>query len=116
MEAIDPLVAPLIRDSYVQIAPNLRIAGRRLYRGQTATFDVPIGGKYALYSETGEPVPGTVEIDGKALNSPFNLARGPTTVTMGAGPNTALLLPQGSYVGAVQAGRDNDQLFAHVYD
>lgn len=42
MDAIYPVVAPLIRDSYLAIGPNLRIAGRLLRRGQRTTFDVPV--------------------------------------------------------------------------
>ncbi|WP_292530556.1 hypothetical protein, partial [Mesorhizobium sp.] len=49
MEYIYPVIAPLIRNSYVTVAPNLRIAGSRLYLGEQEVFDVPIPGVYGLY-------------------------------------------------------------------
>jgi hypothetical protein len=115
MNDIYPVVAPLIQDSYVQVAPNIRMAGRRLNHGRPTRFDVPVGGTYALYSTTGEPLQGKVELNGKTLGSPIQLQRGPNTVTLRSGPDSALLLPQGSYVGHLTAGRDNDQLFAFIY-
>jgi hypothetical protein len=116
MDAIDPVVAPLIRNSYVQIAPNLRIAGRRLRLGESATFNVPIPGRFQLYSETGTPLPGRVEVDGRVKAPPFHLAGGKRTVTLRSGPAGALLLPEGSYAGTIKAGNDNGRLFEGVYN
>ena len=42
MDMIDPVIAPRIRDSYVQIAPNIRMAGRRLRSGRLDVFKVPV--------------------------------------------------------------------------
>lgn len=116
MDAVDSVVGPLIRNSYVQIAPNLRVAGRRLDLGKPVAFDVPIGGTYALYSASGEPLQGKVDIGGIAVNLPTYLTRGRKTVTLRAGPKTAYLLPIGSYRGIAGPGPDNDRLFAGVYD
>jgi len=112
MQDIYPVVAPLIRNSYVQVAPNIRMVGLRLKRGQPMTFDVPVGGSFALYGTDGEPLLGKVEIDGKALGPPFRLDRGSKTVTLRSGPPSALLLPQGSYAGILTPGNDDERLFA----
>jgi hypothetical protein len=116
MDAIEPVVGPLIRNSYVQIAPNLRMAGRRLSLGEPVTFDVPIAGTYALYGAAGEPLQGKVQIDGAEVDSPVSLARGRKMITLRTGPDTALLLPMGPYGHVATPGGDNDQLFAGVYD
>jgi len=116
MDGIYPVVEPLIRNSYVQVAPNLRLAGRRLRLGERVTFDVPIAGRYALYSASGQPLRGQVEIDGAVLDPPLGLEPGPKTVTLRTGPGEALLLPEGSYIGRFKAGDDNGALFAGVYN
>lgn len=116
MDYIYPVVAPLILNSYVRIAPNLRIAGSRIYPGQRKIFDVPIAGSYALYSADGTPLWGQVEIDGTVLGPPFHLATGPKTVTLRNGTGEALLLPTGSYAGHFKDGGDNELLFDGVYD
>ena len=116
MDDISPVVAPVIRNSYVSVAPNLRMAGRLLYAGKEEIFDVPIAGSYGLYSETGTPLRGQVEIDGKLLAPPFHLAAGKTTVALRAGPARALLLPEGAYGGVLKPGSDNARLFANIYD
>jgi len=67
MDLIEPVVGQLIHDSYVQISPNLRVAGRSLIRDRTASFDVPLAGRYALYNGAGDPLPGQVEVDGIAI-------------------------------------------------
>ncbi|RWC64484.1 hypothetical protein [Mesorhizobium sp.] len=116
MDYVYPVVAPLILNSYVRIAPNLRIAGSRIYHGQRKIFDVPIAGSYALYSADGTPLPGQVEIDGAVLGPPFHLAAGPKTVTLRDGAGEALLLPTGWYTGHLKAGSDDELLFDGVYD
>jgi hypothetical protein len=116
MDAIEPVVRPLIQNSYVQIAPNLRVAGRRLKPGEPVTFDAPIPGTYALYSAAGKPLRGKVEIDGAEVDSPVSLSRGRKIVTLRTGHDTAFLLPSGPYGHAATPGGDNDQLFAGVYD
>ncbi|WP_143749088.1 hypothetical protein [Mesorhizobium sp. WSM3868] len=116
MDYIYPVVAPLILNSYVRVAPNLRIAGFRLQPGERKIFDVPIAGTYALYSADGTPLRGRVEIDGTVLDPPFHLATGPKTVTLRNSAGEALLLPAGSYAGHFKAGGDNDLLFDGVYD
>jgi hypothetical protein len=106
MDAIAPVVAPLIRDSYVRVAPNLRIAGAVVRRGEAVSFNVPIAGRYALYDGAGRPLGG----------APVTLARGPRTVRLRGGPAVALLLPQGPYSGKFRRGGDDPSLFAGVYD
>jgi hypothetical protein len=117
MDAILPVAAPLIRDSYVQVAPNIRMAGVRLRRGVPAAFDVPIAGRYALYNMNGRPVAGSVQLDGAAAaQPPLFLRKGPASVTLVSGPADALLVPEGSYAGRFSPRDDNPDLFAHVYD
>jgi hypothetical protein len=114
MDAIEPVVAPLIRDSYVQISPNIRIAGRPLRMGATVRFDVPVAATYSLYGELGEPLRGRVEVDGEPLDVPVHLEKGPTRVRLIDGPSKAMLLPEGTYVGRLAPGRDNESLFVGV--
>ena len=116
MDYIYPVVAPLILNSYVRVAPNLRIAGFRLQPGARKIFEVPIAGSYALYSADGAPLQGQVEIDGAVLDPPFHLTTGPKTIALRNGSGEALLLPTGSYAGHFKAGGDNDFLFYGVYD
>jgi hypothetical protein len=115
MNDIEPVVGPLIQNAYVRIAPNIRIAGRRLDRGVPAKFVVPVAGAYALYDPNGEPLQAELEVEGSVLSPPFHLERGSKFVTLRTGSPTALLLPKGSYDGAVEPGPDDDQLFADVY-
>jgi hypothetical protein len=116
MDAIGPVVAPLIDRSYVQVAPNIRLAGQRLTPGKAQVFDVPVAGTYALYADTGSRLQGQLAIDGQTAGSSVHLGRGPQTVTLLSGSRDALLLPEGSYTGRLSSGRDNRSLFAGVYD
>ncbi|RUT96007.1 hypothetical protein EOD23_31385, partial [Mesorhizobium sp. USDA-HM6] len=97
MDYIYPVVAPLILNSYVRVAPNLWIAGCRLAPGERKVFDVPIAGSYTLYSAEGAPLQGQVEVDGKVLDPAFQFSTGPKTVTLRNSSGEALLLPTGSY-------------------
>ncbi|OWK18414.1 hypothetical protein AJ88_04845 [Mesorhizobium amorphae CCBAU 01583] len=115
MDNIYPVVAPLVANSYVSVAPNLRIAGCRLQPGEKKIFNVPIAGSYALYGASGTPLQGSVEIDGAVLDPPFHLETGSKTLTLKTDTGEALLLPTGSYAGQFKAGSDND-LFAKIYD
>lgn len=115
MESVYPVVAPLIRDSYVQVAPNLRIAGRLLRAGEPTTFVVPVTARYALYGPTGRRQDGEVEVDGTLLEPPFRLEKGRKSVILWAGPSAVLLLPQSAYAGRIASGADNKRLFADVY-
>ncbi|WP_434722980.1 DUF7055 domain-containing protein [Mesorhizobium sp. RIZ17] len=116
MDYIYPVVAPLILNSYVRIAPNLRIAGVLLQSGERKIFDVPIAGSYALYNEDGSQLSGRVEVDGKVLAPPVQFSTGPKTVILHDPAGEALLLPTGSYAGRFKPGKDNDLLFDGVYD
>ena len=115
MDAIDPLVEPLLRDSYVQIAPNLRIAGQRLEAGRESRFNVPVAGEYALYDLAGRPAASSLVVDGKPVQSPVQLTRGTHTVALD-GARSAMILPQGDYGGRIVAGPDDPMLFAGIYD
>jgi hypothetical protein len=116
LAAIRSLIAPLVRQSYVRIAPNTSIAGRRLAAGQPVVFVVPVEDAYALYSPSGQAVAGRLQIDGQSLPSPINLSRGAKSIRLLGRPRTALLLPQGSYSGRMDTGQDNNELFGGIYD
>ena len=115
MDAIAPVVEPLIAPSYVQVAPNIRLAGVALRRGQAARFVAPVAGAYALYDRDGRPVNGAVTVDGRTA-APVTLGRGSVTVAFNGGPDEALLLPRGDYAGTFAPGADNPRLFDGVYD
>lgn len=116
LDAIEPVVGPLLRDRYVQVAPNIRLAGRRLIAGQRVAFDVPIAGIYGLYDLTGAPLRGRVEVDGMVHDAPIRLATGRKTIRLLSGPKEARLLPVGAYDGLFAPGGDDPLLFANVYD
>lgn len=116
MDAIEPVIAPLIRDSYVQVAPNIRLAGHRLTAGEPTRFIVPVAARYRLYDEAGRPIEGQLEVDGTLVSAPVSLTRGAKLVNLKGVPPRALLLPEGSYAGRFKAGADNAALFAGVYD
>ncbi len=116
MDAIIPLVAPLIRDSYVPVAPNIRMAGVRLRPGVQTNFVVPIAGRFALYDLSGRPVRAELEVGDAAATQPLVLRRGRVSVTLRHGPSEALLVPQGSYAGRFEPGADIKDLFAGIYD
>lgn len=116
MDAIEPVVAPLIHDSYVKVAPNIRLAGRRLRAGEPTRFDVPIPGRYRLYNEVGQPIEGKLVVGGNLVDAPVNLTRGAKLVSLQGVEAGALLLPEGSYAGQFRPGSDNKDLFAGVYD
>lgn len=109
------VIAEAIDNSYVQVAPNIRMAGQRLHVNRQTVFKVPLTGRYQLYSETGAPVSAQINVDGIALTPPIILSAGRKTITLLNGPETALLLPEGSYTGLFKEGDDNRDLFANVY-
>ena len=109
------VIAEAIDNSYVQVAPNIRMAGQRLHVNRQTVFKVPLTGRYQLYSETGAPVSAQINVDGIALTPPIILSAGRKTTTLLNGPETALLLPEGSYTGLFKEGDDNRDLFANVY-
>jgi hypothetical protein len=115
MDAIEPVISPLIRDSYVQVAPNIRLAGRPVTGNKPVTFRVPVSANYRLYDFRGDPVPGTLAVNGKLLDQPFRLSKGQyLTLTPGAGE--ALILPERQYAGLFKPGPDDPALFANVYN
>jgi hypothetical protein len=116
MDAIYPVVAPLIRDSYVHIAPNLKIAGRQLTLAQPAVFDVPIAGRYSLYSKSGTAVQGTLEVNGMVFDSMVQMQGGRNTIVLRSGGAEVLLLPEGLYAGRFEDKPDNPLLFGDVYN
>ena len=116
MDAINSVVGPLIDESYVSVAPNVRMAGRKLHLGDTTQFKVPISGSYALYSPTGKRVPGRIEVDGRSRGFPVQLERGVNSIRLVEGTAGALLLPKGDYDGKIRPGSDDRSLFNGVYD
>lgn len=116
MQDICQVVAPLLETRYVQVAPNIRLAGRKLRAGRPAIFDVPIAGRYALYDRTGAALAGQIKVDGTLLTAPVSLPVGRTTVSLRTGSEMALLLPEGRYAGLFASGPDHAGLFDKVYD
>ncbi len=116
MAAIHPFVAKAIDNSYVQVAPNIRMAGRLLHLGRRQEFKVPLAGKYQLYSETGVPVPAKIKVEGVTLTSPLILSTGSKIITLLDGTEKALLLPEGNYDGLFTEGEDVNNLFENIYN
>lgn len=108
-------IAEAIDNSYVKVAPNIRLAGRQLHIGRQEEFNVPLSGRYQLYSETGTPVSAQINVEGITLAPPVTLSAGAKTITLLNGPEKALLLPEGNYDGLFKDGDDNKKLFAHTY-
>jgi len=116
MDDIDRVVAPLLRDRYVKVAPNILVAGHRLEPGKVARFDVPVAGRYALYRDDGRPLIGRLALAGKSVAAPVELTRGPQSVTLVEGAAPALLLPEGDYAGRVEPATPHRSLYDSVYD
>ncbi|HVF83659.1 MAG TPA: glycosyltransferase family 39 protein [Sphingomicrobium sp.] len=116
MNLVLPVLRPHIRDSYVQIAPNIRYAGRALRLGHPTKFRVPLAGTYALYDARGNPVAGTIEVGGQVNSVPVRLEQRRLTITLRNGPREALLLPEGNYRGRTVQGPDDPSLFARIYE
>lgn len=115
MDAIEPIVGPLVDHSYARVAPNIRLAGVRVRLGKAAAFRVPIPGDYALYDASGRPAAGVVEVNDEVMRPPLKLSRRAETVRLVSGPPEAFLVLQDNYSGKFAPGRDNPALFAGVY-
>ncbi|MCB2059965.1 MAG: hypothetical protein KDE21_05625 [Novosphingobium sp.] len=116
LDAIRPVIDPLIRDRYVAISPNIRITGRQLHSGASQSFDPPVAGRYALYGLDGSKLSGEIEIDGASFTTPVDLAPGKKTVRLRRGAGEAYLLPDGLAEGDVKPGPDDPDLFRDVYN
>lgn len=115
MNAIYPVIAAHVQNSYVRIAPNLYVAGRLLKPDESMTFDAPIAGNYGLYSANGNPVDDEVDVDGELLESPFWLDKGQRSVELRTERREALLLLHGDYRGIIALGVDDNYLFEEIY-
>jgi hypothetical protein len=116
LDKIDPVVGALIRQSYVHVAPNIWIAGRRLAAKASEIFTVAADGSYGLYDERGNPAVGAVELDGKTMSPPFHLTAGRHRIALLSDRGDTLLLREGAYAGRLAAGGDYPDIFAGVYD
>lgn len=116
LSSIYPVIAEAIDNSYVQVAPNIRIAGRLLQSSRQEEFKVPLAGTYQLYSETGAPVSAQIKVDGITLTPPVILPTGRHIITLLNSPEKALLLPAGTYDGLFKTGDDDNTLFAYTYN
>lgn len=116
LDDIYPAVASAIVNSYVKVAPNIRLAGRRVWLGKREIFNVPVAGTYRLYDSAGNPLSGYLEVDGQNANSSVRLERGSHAVVLRSGGASALLVKEGSYAGRFAPGVDDRDLFTGVYD
>lgn len=115
LDAIRPVIGPIIRDRYVAVSPNILIAGSRLVAAKPVRFDPPVGGRYALYGMDGKSLSGSIEIDGVAVTTPVRLATGGKTLLLGGG-GQAYLLPEGLAPSDIRPGPDDPGLFDGVYN
>jgi hypothetical protein len=116
MDAIEKVVGPLIRDSYVKVGANVLLAGRQLSRETEVAFDPPVAGQYQLYDVGGKPLRGSVQVDGVEVSAPFALSGGRKTLVRRGGPAIAFLLPEGTPPGPIQPQAPDYSLFDRVYD
>lgn len=91
LTAVRESLAPLIRDRYIGIAPNIRIAGRKIDPTRSQVFDVPVAGAYRLYGKDGIPQPDPLIVNGFRQDPPFQLSRSKKTILSGAGTVLYLL-------------------------
>jgi len=75
-EAIRELLDPILKDRYLDVAPNILVPGRLIDAGQPTLFDVPINRWYALYEADGTRSASPIDIDGEMRTGPFLLERG----------------------------------------
>ena len=116
MDAIQPVIAPLIQRSYVKVAPNILMAGQHLRRGVPTAFNVPVAGSSRLYDRRGRLIEGKVSVNGALLDPPLMLPAGNAQLLLQSGAPDALLVPAGDYAGLFVEGPDDRTLFAGVYD
>ena len=116
MDAIEKVVRPLIRDSYVKVGANVLLAGRQLSRETEVAFDPPVAGQYQLYDVGGKPLRGSVQVDGAEVSAPFALSGERKTLVRRGGPAIAFLLPAGTPPGPIQPQAPDHSLFDRVYD
>lgn len=116
MDAVEPVIRRQLEASYVKVAPNIRVPGRNLERALPTVFDVPIAGRYTLYSDNGQALKGQIVIDGAAVELPVFLHKETVTIELAGGPNRALLVNQGFYLGIFNALAPDYELFDKVYD
>jgi hypothetical protein len=115
LDNIQPVIEPLLRNRYVKIGPNLLIAGSRLRSGSPTDFDVPISGRYALYTKSGQPLKAEVGVDGVTRTSPFFLAAGRKRITISSGGPEIFLLPADLRLGPIDPLAEDKPIFAGVY-
>ncbi|MCZ6604933.1 MAG: hypothetical protein O7A03_07290 [Alphaproteobacteria bacterium] len=108
---------PLLAQSYVQIHPNILIAGRALPAdGSAATFDNYWPGAYELYRADGTAAgPRKLSIDAKAVTPPVTLTQGPHLASAGGGERL-FLLPVG-HAGKIRVAEQAElqRLFPEPY-
>lgn len=111
LDQVETVIQDQLDASYVKVAPNIRLSGRRLENGASSMFTVPLPGKYALYSDDGQPLAGPVLIEGKPATLPIALSTGPVTIEFGGRAGTALFLPQGRYQNILDANAPDYAFF-----
>jgi hypothetical protein len=116
MDAIAPVVMPIIAPSYVKVAPNVRLAGARLDPGRTVEFVVPVAGRYALYDLEGRAVRVPLDIGGVVRFGPRDLTRRKVSLRVRGSAGALLFVPVGDYRGRFSQQADFQDLFAAVYD
>ncbi|MCP5403108.1 MAG: hypothetical protein H6917_12075 [Novosphingobium sp.] len=116
LDAIQPVIDPLLQHRYVTVSPNIRMVGRHLIAGDLQTFDVPSSGRFMLYRANGQPFRGEIEIDGVTHDTPVRLAAGTMQVRLRKGASEAFLLPDGLSATDIRPGPDDPGLFDGVYN
>ncbi|MBE5073421.1 hypothetical protein IM511_03765 [Erythrobacteraceae bacterium E2-1 Yellow Sea] len=116
MALVEPVIRHQLNSSYVKVAANIRVPGRYLEKGSPTVFDVPISGRYALYSSGGQALRGCIVYDGKVIEPPLFLPKGNAKIELTDGPDNALLVQEGQYQGIFDALAPDYGLFDKVYD
>ena len=91
--ALDTVLEPYFRNSYVPISSNVLLSGVRLVPGDETSFQNRWTGKYRLYKADGSPVAAPLIVDGKPATGGVALGTGKHSLRLVEGREPLFLLP-----------------------
>ncbi len=91
--ALDSVLEPYLRNSYVPISSNVLISGVRLVHGDETLFQNRWKGSYRLYRADGRPADEPLIVDGKPVTGGVALGTGKHSIGFEEGRAPLFLLP-----------------------